>query len=312
MKTNKNYLRYLQLAVLFIVTPSVMAQSTDAVMDSYAVVAVLGFVLFVAFTLLMAALVVLNVLRRMVNDQRSTDVQETIKLKKKRLGFWQLLDRKFLTQAVAIEEEKDIILDHDYDGIKELDNHLPPWWKYLFYFSIVFAFAYLMVYHVWGSLPLQTQEYKAEMALADAQRKAAISDQGGEMIDESNVTFNEDPTVLASGKQVFIANCAPCHKAQGQGGIGPNLTDEYWINGGGISAIFKAVKYGFPDKGMIAWEALLSPNQMSDVASFVMSIKGTNPPDAKAPQGELYVEENESNAKGEEDEVQAPDSVNVE
>ncbi len=294
MNARNHLLKHMLFAVCFLAAPTVSA-ANDATMNTYEIVAVLGFVLFVAFTLLMAALVVLNVLRRMVKDQTKSSVQETLKLKKKRLGFWQLLDRKFLTQAVAIEQEKEIILDHDYDGIKELDNHLPPWWKYLFYFSIVFACTYLLVYHVWGSLPLQIQEYNTEIAKADAQRKAISAEQSGEVIDESNIAFQDDPTVLANGKQVFTTNCAPCHKAQGQGGIGPNLTDEYWINGGGITAIFKAIKYGFPDKGMIAWEPLLSAKQMSDVASFVMSMQGTNPPDAKAPQGELYVATKEAN-----------------
>ena len=196
-----------------------------------------------------------------------------------------------MTQAVALEDEQSIVLDHDYDGIKELDNHLPPWWKYMFYLSIFFAVGYILIYHVLGTMPLQVQEYENEIALAEAQKASLIADGGGASIDENNVVYSTDEAVLANGAKVYAMNCAPCHKDNGEGGIGPNLTDEYWINeGGSIANIFSAVKYGFPSKGMISWEPLLSPQQMADVASYVKSINGSNPANAKAPQGELYVE----------------------
>lgn len=292
MKRPKNILKPFFLTILLVaIQGDLLAQSLTDTTDDYMLMVVLVFIIFVAMTLLLVALVVLNALKIMVRQQSRMLAQETGKVWQKEPGFWEKLDKRFLTRAVAVEDEASIILDHDYDGIKELDNHLPPWWKYLFYASIVFAFGYIFAYHVSGVLPLQIQEYNQEMILAEAQKKAVVQEKGGVVIDENNVVFNNDPTIVNSGKQVFITNCAPCHKDLGQGGIGPNLTDEYWLNGGDIKDIFKAVKYGFPDKGMIAWESLLSPQQMSDVASFIKSIAGTNPPDAKAPQGVIYQEQ---------------------
>ena len=193
-----------------------------------------------------------------------------------------------LTDAIPIEKEATIILDHDYDGIRELDNHLPPWWTYMFYASIVFAVIYMFIYHISGSLPLQTQEYEIAMAEAQANQNTM---EAASSIDESNIVFSDDPDVLASGKTVYDRNCVACHKAGGEGGIGPNLTDEYWLHGGSIQDIYNTIKNGVPDKGMIAWGDVISPAKMSDVSSYIQTLIGTNPANAKAPQGELYKEE---------------------
>ncbi|MTI31568.1 c-type cytochrome [Cytophagales bacterium RKSG123] len=192
--------------------------------------------------------------------------------------------------AVAIEDEHKILLDHDYDGIRELDNHLPPWWKYLFYATIVFAIVYVGVYHVWKIRPLQAEEYQQELALAKEDmeaRMAAI----GERIDESNVELTRDSNDIKNGQEVYMASCSPCHGKAGEGGVGPNLADEYWLHGGSIKDIFRTIKHGVPGKGMVAWEGKLSPVQMRDVSSFVISLEGTNPPNGKEPQGEKYVRE---------------------
>lgn len=263
--------------------------STNSSNESMIWLALLGFVFVIALLVLMVAVYLLQLLKSIVRkegiDKAKAEGQEYVEEK----GLWSKLDKTVLTQAVDVKDENSIILDHDYDGIRELDNHLPPWWKYLFYITIVFGVIYIGVYHVFDTMPLQEQEYNTEMALAEEAKAANISsDAIG--IDESSVEFSDDPNVIANGKKVFSMNCAPCHKEDGAGGIGPNLTDEYWVNGGSINDIFKAVKYGYPDKGMISWEPLLSSQQMSDITSFVMSLKGTNPNGAKAPQGELYVD----------------------
>ena len=252
--------------------------------------ALLGFVFVVALLVLVVAVYLLQLLKSIVRNEEMEKAKAEGKEYVEAPGFWSQFDKEVLTQAVAIEEEETITLDHDYDGIRELDNHLPPWWKYLFYLTIAFSVVYLLVYHVFSSMPLQEQEYELAMAKAEAAKVANVSaDDAG--IDETNVVLSTDETILANGQKVFVMNCAPCHKENGAGGIGPNLTDEYWLNGGGVSNIFKAVKYGFPDKGMISWEPLLSSQEMSDVSSYVVSLQGSNPPNAKAPQGELYVPE---------------------
>lgn len=186
-----------------------------------------------------------------------------------------------------IEEEKDLVIDHAYDGIKELNNPVPAWFNFLFYGTMIFAAAYLFYYHIGGYGDLQDQEYENEMAKAKTE-KSAYLEKSANTIDENSVKFDNTPAVLEEGKTVFITNCVVCHGDKGQGTIGPNLTDDYWLHGGGINNVFKTIKYGVPEKGMISWEKNLNPKQISAVANFILSLKGTNPAGAKAPQGEKY------------------------
>jgi cytochrome c oxidase cbb3-type subunit III len=203
---------------------------------------------------------------------------------------------KFIDQlnaAVPVEKEKDIEMDHDYDGIKELDNHLPPWWKWLFYGCIAWGLVYLVVYHISDTLPLQLDEYQQEISIADEQARKLKASQPQEAIDENTLVFSDDKVLIEKGKAVFASfNCASCHKADGGGNtIGPNLTDDYWLHGGEIKNIFATVKNGVVEKGMPAWGKSMSPQDVKSVVFFVMSLKGTNPDGAKAPQGLLYKEE---------------------
>lgn len=195
-----------------------------------------------------------------------------------------------LTDNVPLEQEVDVMLDHEYDGIRELDNSLPPWWKYLFYATIVFAVVYLIRFHITGGGQLSHEEYTAEMQAA-SEAKAEFIASAGEMISEENVTFLADESSITLGQSIYAGNCATCHGQLGEGGAGPNLTDEYWIHGGGIQNVFKTIKYGVPSKGMIAWQSQFNPEQMQKVASYILTLKGSNPPNAKSPQGEIYIEE---------------------
>jgi cytochrome c oxidase cbb3-type subunit III len=193
---------------------------------------------------------------------------------------------KSLTGAVPLENEAVILLHHNYDGIRELDNHLPPWWKYLFYATIVFAVVYMLDYHVWYSSPNQEDEYLQEVAVAEKQIEA-FQTKNANSIDENSVKLLvSDSKVVAKGKEIFTGKCVACHGAAGEGGVGPNLTDEFWLHGGTVSSIFKTIKNGVPEKGMISWKATLKPNEMQDVSNYIVSLGGTNPPNGKAPQGE--------------------------
>jgi cytochrome c oxidase cbb3-type subunit III len=194
--------------------------------------------------------------------------------------------------SVAIENERDILLDHNYDGIKELDNSLPPWWKYGFYFTIVWSFAYIIYYH-FGSGPSQLKEYENEVLLAQTQIEEYMK-KSANAVDENNVTLASDAGSLDAGKSAYLDNCAACHGRAGEGGVGPNLTDDYWLHGGSINDIFKSIKYGIPAKGMKAWQTELSPSQIRQVSSFIKTLYGTNPPNAKEKQGDLYKEVSES------------------
>ncbi len=201
-----------------------------------------------------------------------------------------LFESLHLTDRVPVEEEEAILMDHEYDGIRELDKNLPPWWKYMFYLTIVFAVVYLFRFHISGTGQLSHEEYAEQMAEAAAEKEAMMAD-ATDLITEENVVQLIDAPSIEKGAAIYTGNCATCHGQLGEGGAGPNLTDEYWIHGGGIKNVFSTIKYGVPAKGMIAWESQFSPKQMQEVASYILTMQGTNPPNAKDPQGEIYVEE---------------------
>jgi cytochrome c oxidase cbb3-type subunit III len=198
---------------------------------------------------------------------------------------------KWLTKSEPIENNDRVLLDHDYDGIKELDNKLPPWWVYLFYMCIVFAAIYLIRYEVLGG-DNPEMELKKEMAQAKIDVENYLKT-APDLMDESKVTQLTEPSDLAAGKEIFTTHCVACHKADGGGQIGPNLTDDYWILGGGIKNIFHTLEHGGRDgKGMISWKGTLKPKEMQKVASYILSLQGSNPKNAKAAEGEIWVAEN--------------------
>jgi cytochrome c oxidase cbb3-type subunit III len=197
--------------------------------------------------------------------------------------------KNFLFKTKQSDDESELLLEHDYDGIKELDNNLPPWWVYLFYACIVFAAVYLVRFEIMGGDDQET-ELKNEMAQAQIEI-AEYKKNAPDTMDENSVTLLTAAGDLAAGKAIFEANCVACHRADGGGQIGPNLTDDRWILGGGIKNIFHTLVNGGRDgKGMISWKGTLKPKQMQEVASYVISLQGTNPKDAKAPEGEVWVD----------------------
>jgi cytochrome c oxidase cbb3-type subunit 3 len=203
---------------------------------------------------------------------------------------WIKLLLKSWTKSKAMEEEQEIVLDHNYDGIKELDNSLPPWWVYMFYATIVFAVVYLVRFEV---LDGDNQIVEYDKAVAEA--KASLNTYKATAIDlitADNITLLTDSKDLRRGKAVFNLNCASCHLSDGGGSIGPNLTDEYWILGGGIKNVFSTLLNGGRDgKGMISWKNTLKPEDMAKVASYVISLQGTTPVTGKDPQGEKWAPE---------------------
>ena len=197
-------------------------------------------------------------------------------------SFWNKLNK-----SVEIKDEAAILTDHDYDGIRELDNALPPWWKYGFYLTIVWAFGYLFYYHAGGNGPSSLQEYNTQLADAEKQmeeyRKNAKN-----LVDETSVVLLTSSEDLKAGSALFAANCVSCHGASAEGKIGPNLTDQYWKHGGDIKDLFKTVKLGVTGTGMKSWKTDLSAMQMAQVTSYILSLQGTNPANGKAPEGTLY------------------------
>jgi len=191
---------------------------------------------------------------------------------------------------VPIERETEMLIEgHDYDGIEELDNSMPPWLKYIFLFTIGFAIVYLWYYHLGGGLT-QEEEYVASVKKAEIELAAYLAT-AAEQYDENSVVLSTDPAVLSGGKITFSQFCVACHTETGGGSeSAPNLTDDYWIHGGSINDLFKVVKYGVQGKAMAAWEEVLTAKQIFEVTNYIRALHGTNPPNGKAPQGNLYIE----------------------
>lgn len=230
-----------------------------------------------------------NVTYSLLTDEQRKKLDEATNLSLTETEWYKNLMKK-LTKSEPIESEASLLLEHDYDGIKELDNNLPPWWVYLFYGCIAFAAIYLVRYELMGAdnqeMELQKELAQAKIAIEEYKKTAP------DLMDEKTVVLLTDAAELAKGKAIYETNCVACHRPDGGGQIGPNLTDDQWILGGGIKNIFHTISNGGRDgKGMVAWNAMLKPTEIQHVASYIISLKGTNPKDAKAPEGEVWVEE---------------------
>jgi cytochrome c oxidase cbb3-type subunit 3 len=243
--------------------------------------------LLIAIEITMSA--VDNITYQLLTEEQKAQLNEVNNISFKDSEWFKKL-MKSLTKSEPIENEGFLLLDHDYDGIKELDNNLPPWWVYLFYAGILFGVVYMVRYEILGGDNQET-ELKKELAQAKIE-VAEYMKTAPDMMDEKTVTLLTEPADLAVGKVIFTTNCAACHRADAGGQIGPNLTDDHWILGGGIKNIFHTLVNGGRDgKGMISWKGTLKPKEMQKVASYVLSLKGSNPKDPKAPDGEVWVEE---------------------
>ncbi|WP_299526004.1 cbb3-type cytochrome c oxidase N-terminal domain-containing protein [Winogradskyella sp.] len=228
-----------------------------------------------------------------------------------KLVLWIKNIYKKLLGSRPMEEEGEIILDHNYDGIKELDNSLPPWWLYGFYATIIFGVVYMARYHIFNADD-QFAEYEIEYA--EAQR--AIEEYkrtAKNLVDVNTVEVLTEASDLNAGKAIFEGKCVVCHKADGGGGIGPNLTDEYWILGGGIKNVFRTISEGGRDgKGMVSWKKEgLSPLEMAQVASYVLEFQGTTPAEPKPAEGDIWVDEtaSEADSNSSEDDSEATETT---
>lgn len=248
-----------------------------------------AFVFIVLLLVIITSLILLRAFNTLVEQTERERAKAQGIVYTPKPSFFSKISQK-LNDSVPLEKEKDIDMGHDFDGIRELDNHLPPWWKWLFYGTIGWSAVYIFLFHFSGSLPLMQEEYEEEVAIAEAAKKAFQASQPQAVIDLEKLVFTQDAEIIARGRTVFAGNnCGSCHRADGGGNtIGPNLTDEYWIHGGDMKKVFATIKDGFVEKGMPAWGKALSPTEVRDVTFFVMSLQGSNPPNAKAPQGELF------------------------
>lgn len=232
------------------------------------------------------AIIIISFIAIVYYEGRKTLPEEDEALAKQPSAFARF--RRFITKTTPVETEHELLLNHEYDGIRELDSQVPPWFLWLFYLTIAFAVFYMLDYHVFSSSPLQDEEYQLQVQQADIERAALMK--SGAFLNEESVALLTDQAALDAGKQIFTTNCVACHAADGGGLVGPNLTDDYWIHGGGIKNVFKVIKYGVVAKGMISWESQLNPKQMQDVASYVISLHGTTPANPKQPEGTVWKE----------------------
>ena len=194
---------------------------------------------------------------------------------------------QWANDTVALEDEASLDLNHEYDGIRELNNKIPRWWSLAFLFTVVIAVVYLYRFYISETFPLQLDELKAENVKADKKVKEYLKLSGGN-VDENTVKM-ADAAGVKEGGELFTKNCAACHGYKGEGTIGPNLTDKFWIHDGGLKGIFYSIKYGWVEKGMKSWKDDFSPIQIQNIASYIKSIEGSNPPNGKAPEGKEFV-----------------------
>ena len=208
--------------------------------------------------------------------------------------------------------ENERLLDHNFDGIRELDNFLPPWWTWLFIFTIVFSIGYILHYHVFKSGDLQDVEYykevnpewsEADLKMvgpsfrytspykgAGAGQAVAIGESAEGVVRELvALSVLSDSESIDKGKGIYTTNCVACHGTNGEGLIGPNFCDSNWIHGGAIDDLVRIINVGVPAKGMIPWDKTLTPEQILQVASYILTLEGTDPPNQKASEGELYI-----------------------
>lgn len=282
----------LSTLLLFFVTSGAFAQAEapkagNKELVTYLILMILLLVIAAVVAVLVQVLLLLKKIS--AKSQTSEQVVEDLRGDKAPLfsaRWWQ----RWTGFGVQLEDEQRILITgHDYDGIHELDNRMPPWLAFLFQGTILFAFVYLIYYHLTGAGDLPMAELEKETLVIEA-KKAAFLEKASAKINENTVALLTDAKTIEEGKAIFVANCAACHAADGGGTVGPNLTDEYWLHGGGIKNVFKTIKYGVPEKGMISWEKQLNPLKMQQVSSYIISLKGTKPASPKAPQGEVYTE----------------------
>lgn len=290
MRTNIPW--WIRIPVLFFIILGLMEYFIDSG-DKPAIIEypITQFFMLMVLLLLIAIELILQSVENVMFQTLSKEAQERYLASKSEGWEWKWGKRvyKKMLGSKPIEKEGEIILDHNYDGIRELDNTLPPWWVWMFYATIVFGVIYLARFHIFNDYDQDT-EYLTEIKLAEAEI-AEYKKTAKDLVDASTVEILSDVSDIAAGKAIFESNCVACHMADGGGGIGPNLTDQNWILGGGIKNVFTTISEGGRDgKGMIAWKQTLKPAEIAQVASYVLNFQGTTPANPKAPEGEIFID----------------------
>ena len=290
----KYFPTYVRVPLLFFAFYGIVELAVDsgdkpAYISHPYILILLAFFLFLLIVLEIVGGAIRQVLFRLMTPEEREEKERLENLPLKEQAWFKKMMKK-LTKSTSIEDEHELVLNHEYDGIKELNNGLPPWWTYLSYATVVFAIVYLAKYEIFGG-DTQIDEFNKEMEIAQAQIEE-YKKNAPDLLTADQVTRLTEPADITAGQALFQTNCVACHRADGGGAIGPNLTDEYWILGGDIKDIFNTIMEGGRDgKGMIAWKQQIQPSDIQKIASYILTLQGTNPPDAKAPEGDKYVQE---------------------
>jgi cytochrome c oxidase cbb3-type subunit 3 len=281
------------LPIFLLLGSAAMAQGTETTVPVVTTIGDLSagtfytMITIVFLELLVIVVLLLNIRSLLKNEQvqivtKDMTAEQVIALKRAKVSWW---DR--FNKLKPVSQEGELDLGHDYDGIRELNNKLPPWWLYGFYITIIFAVVYLWRFHISHTGPSSKEEYELSVSRAQARIDAYVKAKG-EAVDENTVTRLTATADLDAGKAIFLKSCATCHKPTGAGDVGPNLTDDYWLHGNDIRDLFKTIRYGF--NAMPQWQMAYSNKQIAQVASYVKTLHGSNPAGGKAPQGTLMAE----------------------
>ncbi|MBZ0328038.1 MAG: c-type cytochrome [Altibacter sp.] len=291
MKTGISYIRVIIfMVVAFWLLEFIIDSGEQMAIVKYPIIwAVLGVLLLFAIAVEVIVEAMNSILYRGLDEEAKKRFKEQEALKKEQGFGWFSSTYKKLLGSKPVEKEAEIIFDHNYDGIKELDNTLPPWWVYMFYATIVFAVVYLVRYEVFDDVN-QTEEYEIAVAKAKLEIEA-YKKTAKDLVDVNTVELLTDASDLSAGKTIYEMNCVACHKADGGGGIGPNLTDTNWILGGGIKNVFNTISEGGrAGKGMVPWKNDLKPLEMAQVASYLLTFQGTTPAEPKEAEGDVWID----------------------
>ena len=234
-----------------------------------------AFLVLLIFLLIIMVVLLARTVSIITSEGKAEKVSWTTKLKQ----------RWITGKLKPVGQDGDMLLDHNYDGIQEMDYGMPPWLRYVFLGTFIFAVFYVPAFLIFDIIPDQKTELDNQIQhaalLAEARAKAGMMS-----ITAETAEFSEDAGIIEAGNAIFQQNCAVCHAKDGGGGVGPNLTDEYWLHGNDIKAVFKTVSEGVPSKGMIPWKGKLNPKDIQDVSNYILSLAGTTPANPKEPQGE--------------------------
>lgn len=277
----------LLFAIFFFAIEWIVRGDSDkpAFIEHPVVLILLGLFLFALIAVEMVASATNKIMDRLMTPEERAQKEKEASLPFSQSPWVKRLMQK-LTSTKTIAQEGEVMMDHDYDGIKELDNELPPWWVGLFYVTVIFAVIYLLRFHVFDG-DNQVAEFEKEMIAAKEQVEE-YKKTAPDMLTADQAVFSDDAAVLAEGKKIFDTNCAVCHKPDGGGAIGPNLTDDHWILGGGMKNVFNTISEGGrPGKGMVPWKTNFKPSEIEKIASYVLSLNGTTPAEGKPAEGDI-------------------------